>query len=218
MIRETRTSQMSISSRRISVTSRSNGPSKTSRSSSRATGDAATAPASARIAGRLPQPLRACRDAQHSVIAARASVVGLIDERRDVEVAGRRTAAAGRTAGRAPPSARPSAPRCGSRGCAAAPARADVVAEPGGDHRDRDLALELLVDHGAEDDVGVVVGRLAMTPAASLTSYSVRSSPPVMLSRMPRAPSMLVSSSGEWMAMSAAACGAVLAAGRRRCP
>jgi hypothetical protein len=44
----------------------------------------------------------------------------------------------------------------------------------------------------------------ATTRAASLTSNSDRSGPPVMPSRMPRAPSIGVSSSGEAMAASAA--------------
>ena len=44
-------------------------------------------------------------------------------------------------------------------GCGAA-RRAPPVAEAGGHDGDRHLALQALVDHGAEDDVGVVVGRL----------------------------------------------------------
>ena len=45
---------------------------------------------------------------------------------------------------------------------------------------------------------------LWMTSAASLTSNSPRSEPPAMVSRMPRAPSMEASSSGEEMAERAA--------------
>src|SRR5512140_2332588 len=110
MIRETRISQMSISSRRMSVTSRSNGPSNTSRSSSSSTGEAATAVASERT----------------------QLILRLVDEGRDVEVVelGRRSE------GRAPVLARLGTD--GRRGASlrlAARRRrlAGLVAEAGGD-------------------------------------------------------------------------------------
>ena len=45
----------------------------------------------------------------------------------------------------------------GSRSRLAAPATPALAAEPGCDHGDLDLVAERLVDHGAEDDVGVLV-------------------------------------------------------------
>ena len=61
-----------------------------------------------------------------------------------------------------------------------------------------------VVDHGAEDDVGVLVGGRVTISAASLTSNRPRSWPPVMFSRMPVAPSTDSSSSGEEIAFLAA--------------
>ena len=76
--------------------------------------------------------------------------------------------------------------------------------EAGGDHRHANLVLERLVDDGAEDDVRVLVGgaRDDLGRLVDLEEPDVR--PPVMLSRIPVAPSIDASSSGEETAVRAA--------------
>ena len=94
-------------------------------------------------------------------------------------------------------------PRCGT----ARPAAAPLLADRAGRRTTvtHDLAVDALVDRRAEDDVRVVDPTAARTTsAASFTSSSERSSPPAIESRMPRAPVISVSMSGERSARSAA--------------
>ena len=59
------------------------------------------------------------------------------------------------------------------------PRRVGVV-DAGRDHRNADDAVQAFVEGGADDDVGVLVGLFADARAASSTSNSVRSLPPVI--------------------------------------
>ena len=98
--------------------------------------------------------------------------------------------------------------------------RLRAAIEAGRDDGDADLVAEVRVDDRAEDDVRVLVRRLLdQADDASLTSCSVRSGPPVMLIRMPVAPSIETSSSsGELIAISAASMRALARPCRCRCP
>ena len=69
-----------------------------------------------------------------------------------------------------------------------------------GDQRDKDIALERVAEARPEDHVGVGIGPSRITSAAWRTSLSRRSGGPETLKRIPRAPSMLASSSGLAMA------------------
>ena len=93
-------------------------------------------------------------------------------------------------------SRRPSRPRLGRR--------ALPTVEAGGDDRDLHLVAHLVVDHRAEDDVGVGVGDAVddLGGGVDLEQAEARTGP-VMLSRMPRAPSIAASSSGLEMAAAA---------------
>src|SRR5437016_6443773 len=105
---------------------------------------------------------------------APARLVGLsAEEGRDVEILLGRVGRAGRVI--AADLGEPAPPRGRARGGVARRlreiddlarrlARLPLLCEPGGDDRHADLVLEGRVDHGAEDDVGVVVRRLLNDP------------------------------------------------------
>src|SRR5271167_3737018 len=76
--------------------------------------------------------------------------------------------------------------------------------EPGGNDGDPYLVAHVVVDHGAEDDVGVGMCDAVDDLGGLVHLESPRSEPPAMLSTMPRAPSMEASSSGDVMAALAA--------------
>src|SRR5674476_134112 len=101
-------------------------------------------------------------------------VLGLVDERRDIEVAsvGRRRGSEGRAFVLGALATDVVAPtRTLVCGRLVATGARDDVAEPGGHDGDGDLALETLIDDGPEDDVGVVVderleGKISITVVA----------------------------------------------------
>lgn len=83
---------------------------------------------------------------------------------------------------------------------------APLASKAGGDDGDAHLVAERVVDHGAEDDVGIRVSGLLHQQAASLISNRPRSLPCGVDINTPWAPSIEASSSGELMAISAAFC------------
>ena len=91
--------------------------------------------------------------------------------------------------------------------------------EAGGDDGDPDLVAHLVVDDRAEDDVGVRVGDAVddLGGRVDLEQAEVADRP-VMLSRMPRAPSMAASSSGLEIAAWAAATRTARRRSPGRCP
>ena len=76
--------------------------------------------------------------------------------------------------------------------------------EAGGDDRDADLFVHVLVDDRTEDHVHIGVRGFADDGGGLVDLVEGQAGPPVMLKRIPRAPSMVMSSSWLEMACSAA--------------